>query len=103
MLDQKRSRVVGTALDKKTGAPIALLAEDAADGLRLAGGAFITLDGRQREQFREKLARLAAGRSPLPGLSQREARWVKPELVVGVRHLRGPGTLRHATVQTLRD
>jgi hypothetical protein len=43
--------VVGTAVDKKTGAPIALLAEDAADGLRFAGGAFITLDGRQREQF----------------------------------------------------
>ena len=28
--------VVGTAVDKKTGAPIALLAEDAADGLRFA-------------------------------------------------------------------
>jgi hypothetical protein len=40
--------------------PIALLAEDAVDGLRFAGGAFITLDARQRERFREKLARLAA-------------------------------------------
>jgi ATP-dependent DNA ligase len=95
--------VVGTAVDKKTGAPIALLAEDAADRLRFAGGAFITLDGRQREQFRQKLARLAASRPPLPGLSRREARWVKPEMVVGVRHLRGPGALRHATVQTLQD
>jgi ATP-dependent DNA ligase len=60
--------VVGAAVDKKTGAPIALLAEDAADGLRFAGGAFITLDGRQRERFRERLARLAASRPPLPGL-----------------------------------
>jgi ATP-dependent DNA ligase len=67
--------VVGTAVDKKTGAPIALLAEDAADGFRFAGGAFIALDGRQREQFQEKLARLAASRPPLPGLSRREAQW----------------------------
>ena len=44
--------VVGTAVDKKTGAPIALLAEDAAFGLRFAGGALITLDGRQRELFK---------------------------------------------------
>jgi hypothetical protein len=46
---------VGTAVDKKTGAPIALLAEDAADGLRFGGGAFITLADRQRERFGEKL------------------------------------------------
>jgi DNA ligase D-like protein (predicted ligase) len=95
--------VVGTAVDQKTGAPIALLAEDAVDGLRFAGGAFITLDGRQRERFGSKLARLAATRPPLPGLSARDAQWVKPELVVGVRHLRGPGALRHATVQTVQD
>jgi hypothetical protein len=76
---------------------------DPADGLRFAGGAFITLDGRQQEQFRQKLARLAASRPPLPGLSRRKAQWVKPEMVVGVHHLRGPGALRHATVQTLQD
>jgi hypothetical protein len=92
-----------TAVDKKTGAPIALLAEDAVDGLRFAGGAFITLDGRQRERFGNKLARLAATRPPLPGLSARDAQWVKPKLIVGVRHLRGPGALRHATVQTVQD
>jgi hypothetical protein len=34
---------------------------------------------------------------------RREAQWVKPKLVVGVRHLRGPGALRHATVQTFQD
>jgi hypothetical protein len=65
--------------------------------------AFITLDGRQRKRFREKLARHAANPLPLPGLSRPEAQWVKPEMVVGVRHLRGPGALRHATVQTLQD
>ena len=76
---------------------------DPADGLRFAGGAFITLDGRQRERFGNKLARLAATRPPLPGLSARYAQWVKPEMVVGVRHLRGPGALRHATLETLQD
>ena len=95
--------VVGTAVDKKTGAPIALLAEDAADGLRFPGGAFITLKDRQRERFGDKLARLAASRPPVPGFRGREAQWVKPELVVGVCHLRGTGALRHATVQDLHD
>jgi hypothetical protein len=95
--------MIGPAIDKKTGAPIALLAEDGADRLRFAGGPFITLDGRQREQFRERFAPLAANRPPLPGLGGREAQWVKPEMVVGVRHLRGPGALRHATVQILQD
>jgi hypothetical protein len=88
---------------QKTGAPIALLAEDAPDGLPFAGDAFITLQGGMQERFGEKLGRLAAKRPPLPGLGSRDARWVKPELVVGVRHLRGNGALRHATVQELND
>jgi bifunctional non-homologous end joining protein LigD len=92
-----------TAIDKKSGAPIALLAEDAPDGLPFAGGAFITLQGRSREVFGKKLARLAADRPPLPSLRRRGAQWVKPEMVVGVRHLRGTGALRHATVRHLRD
>jgi hypothetical protein len=32
-------------------------------------------------------------------LRKRDARWLKPELVVGVRHLCGSGGLRHATVK----
>ena len=94
---------IGTAVDKRSGAPIALLAEEAADGLRFAGGAFITLREGLRERFSEKLARLSADRPALPALRRREANWVKPELVVGVRHLRGTGALRHATAQELHD
>ncbi len=71
--------MVGTAVDKKTGAPIALLADDA--GLRFAGGAFITLQSRMRERLGEKLGRLAVSRPPLLGQSARHAQWVKPELV----------------------
>ena len=95
--------VLGTAIEKKSGAPIALLAENAPDGLRFAGGAFITLQGRNRELFGKKLMRLTAAHPALPGLRRREAQWVKPELVVAVRHLRGTGVLRHATVQELLD
>jgi len=93
--------VIGTAIDKRTGSPIALLAKDAGDGLRYVGGAFITLDSDTRGRFGHKLARLATDRSPVPELRRRAAQWVKPELVVGVRHLRGEGVLRHATVQRI--
>ena len=46
------------------------------------------------------MARLSTDRSPIPALRKRGAQWIKPELVVGVRHLRGSGGLRRATVQT---
>jgi hypothetical protein len=52
---------------------------------------------------RDRLARLTAERSPIPALRKRNARWVKLELVVRVRHLRGTGALPHATVQEVRD
>jgi len=90
--------VVGTAVDKKTGSPMTLLAEDAPDGLRFAGGAFIALCCQMRERFSANLSRLAASRPPLPGLRRREAQWIKPELVVSVRRLPGPGALRHVAV-----
>jgi len=47
------------------------------------------------------VARLNTDRSPIPALRKRGAQWIKPELIVGVRHLRGSGALRHATVQSL--
>jgi type IV secretory pathway protease TraF len=47
------------------------------------------------------LERLSVKRSPIPALGKAPAKWVKPELVVGVRHLRGSGGLRHATVRRL--
>jgi hypothetical protein len=62
MLDEEQLVVIGMAIDKKSGSPIALLAEDADDGLRFAGDAFIAFKSRMRERFGEKLARLAAER-----------------------------------------
>jgi hypothetical protein len=64
-------------------------------------GSFISLQGRVRERFGERLSKLGVDRPPIPGLRRRPAQWVKPELVVGVRHLRGPGALRHTTVTSL--
>jgi hypothetical protein len=49
------------------------------------------------------VVRLGTDRSPIPALRKRGAKWIKPELVVGVRHLRGGGALRHATVYSLSD
>jgi hypothetical protein len=71
--------------------------------LQFAGGAVFALHGPQRGDLRDRLARLGVDRAPIPALRKRGAQWVKPELVVGVRHLRGTGALRHATVQELRD
>jgi hypothetical protein len=60
-------RLILGAIDKRTGSPIALLAEDSPDGLRFAGGAFITLRGEMRARFSEKLTGLAASRPPVSG------------------------------------
>ncbi len=72
-------------------------------GSRFAGGAFFALRGPQREALSDRLERLAAPKPAIPALRRRGARWVRPELVVGVKHLRGSGGLRHATVRSIED
>jgi bifunctional non-homologous end joining protein LigD len=89
MLDRERTCLIETELDKRTAAPIVLLARDEDDdGLRFAGGAFFALKAAHRNALRERVARLTADRSPIPALRKRAAQWIKPELVVGVRHRR---------------
>ena len=73
------------------------------EGLSYASGAFFALKEPQLGAVRDRLALLTAERSPIPALRKRNARWVKLELVVRVRHLRGTGALPHATVQEVRD
>ena len=80
---------------------MALLARQDEEGLRYAGGAFFALKSASRDSLRARMARLSTARSPIPALRKRGAQWIKPELIVGVRHLRGSGGLRHATVQSL--
>ena len=93
--------LIGTEVDKRSGAPMALLASQDEEGLRYVGGAFFALKAAHREALRDRVARLTTDRSPIPALRKRGAQWIKPELVVGVRHLRGSGGLRHATVHSL--
>jgi DNA ligase D-like protein (predicted ligase) len=90
---------------KQSGPPAALLAREEDGELVYAGKAMITLTADDRDRLRTGLERLSITRSPIPSLrkSSPTARWVKPELVVDVRHLRGSGGLRHATVWKLRD
>ena len=96
--------LIGTEIDKRSGAPMALLARQDEEGLRYAGGgAFFALKTAHRAALRDRMARLSADRSPIPALRKRGAQWVKPELVVGVRHLRGSGALRHATVHSVGE
>jgi hypothetical protein len=39
--------------------------------------------------------------TPMCGLRQGSAQWLRPELRVKVKHLRAKGVLRHATVKAL--
>jgi len=87
----------------KSGAKVALLARQSVEGLSYAVGAFFALKDAQRGALRDRLARLIVDRSPIPALRKRGARWVKPELIVGVRHLRGVGALRHATITSMES
>jgi bifunctional non-homologous end joining protein LigD len=95
--------LIGTEIDKRSGAPVALLARQDDEGLRYAGGAFFALKGAHKDALRERVARLRTDRSPVPALRKRGAQWIRPELVVSVRHLRGTGGLRHATVHSVQD
>jgi bifunctional non-homologous end joining protein LigD len=92
--------VIGTARERKTGAPLASLARANGQGLVYANSAFITLSGNEREEFWSRLETIKVGRCAakfrLP-----DAQWVKPELVARVRHLAGAKHLRHGIVRGL--
>jgi ATP-dependent DNA ligase len=91
--------IIGTARDRKTKAPLALLAQADAQGLRYAGSAFITLSGIERAELSARLQMSKLERCPIPKLRFPDAQWVKPQLTARVRHLSGTSYLRHATVR----
>jgi hypothetical protein len=77
------------------------LAREADEGLEYAGTAFVTLSAADRERFWRATERLATG---LPALSVPRpvgVSWMKPELRVTAKHLRGAGKLRHATLASV--
>jgi bifunctional non-homologous end joining protein LigD len=90
--------VVGTHYDRKTGAPMALLAHNDGSGVNYAGSAFIALAGDERTKFFAEVATSwAAFKSSRPN----DVKWCHPKLTVEVKHLAGSKTLRHATVKAL--
>jgi bifunctional non-homologous end joining protein LigD len=91
--------IIGTARDRKTKAPLALLARPDAQGLAYAGSAFIALSSTERDELNARLAMSKVERSPVPKLRFPDAQWVKPQLVARVRHLSGTSHIRHGTVR----
>jgi bifunctional non-homologous end joining protein LigD len=88
--------LLGTDYDNE-GKPIAYLGREAEGGLQFAGTAFLTLSG----NLQKRIEKLLTTKPPVPQRTWRKPQWVKPELLVKVRHLAGGDTLRHATVEGL--
>jgi bifunctional non-homologous end joining protein LigD len=76
----------------------ALLAQRTVTGLEYAGGAAITLAGREREEFWRSVDRLAAEAPAIAMAKDAQAVWLRPELMVRSRYLKGSDKLRHATL-----
>jgi bifunctional non-homologous end joining protein LigD len=82
------------------GPPFALLAREDQNGLTYCGSAFVTLPHPARDEFWSRAEALKMDRPVLPELrkGRRKARFVRPELRVRAKHLRGGDMLRHATL-----
>jgi ATP-dependent DNA ligase len=91
--------LIGTARDRKTKAPLALLAQADAQGLRYAGSAFIALSGTERAELSARIQMSKLERCPIPKLRFPDAQWVNPQLMARVRHLSGTGYIRHGTMR----
>jgi bifunctional non-homologous end joining protein LigD len=88
--------LIGTS--KGDRAPVALLAREEAGQLVYAGGAMISLPQPDRATFWEAAERIRSPEPPIPMEPRKETGWVRPEMRVRVRTLRGEEMLRHATV-----
>jgi hypothetical protein len=71
MLGRSALILIWTELEKRSGAPMALLARQSDEGLSYAGGAFFALKAAQRGALRDRLGRLTADRSPIPAPQMR--------------------------------
>jgi bifunctional non-homologous end joining protein LigD len=70
--------IIGTARDRKTKAPLALLARADAQGLAYAGSAFIALSGSERSELSSRLQASKLEHCKIPKLRFPDAHWVKP-------------------------
>jgi len=58
--------IIGTARDRKTKAPLALLAQADAQGLTYVGSAFIALSGTERAELSARIQKGKLERCPIP-------------------------------------
>jgi bifunctional non-homologous end joining protein LigD len=91
--------VIGADLSP-TGALVAVLEGRNEHGLHYGGDAFITLKAADRKDFRAYAEAHTVDTPVLP--LKRRGTWLKPGLVAKVKHLRGDGMLRHASLKSLR-
>jgi bifunctional non-homologous end joining protein LigD len=89
--------VIGTSRGDK--APVALLAAETEEGLSYAGAAMVTLAEADREIFWRNNEALKTSKPAIPMEPRKETSWLRPEMKVRVRHLKGEEMLRHATIQ----
>jgi ATP-dependent DNA ligase len=92
--------VIGTAHTAGR-APVALLAREFQGAIVYAGAAMVSLSGGERERFWSEVERLKIDRPSVPVADQAGARWIRPQLRVQARFLKGEEMLRHATVSTV--
>ena len=92
--------LLGTDYDNE-GKPIAYLGREKAGELRFAGTAFLTLSGEPRTELQALIEKLSATKAAIKLPKVRNPQWIKPALVVRVRHLAAGDTLRHASIQRL--
>jgi bifunctional non-homologous end joining protein LigD len=77
--------IIGTARDRKTKAPLALLAQAEPQGLRYAASAFIALSGTERAELSARLQMSKLERCPISKLRFPDAQWVNPTWRCGIR------------------
>jgi hypothetical protein len=83
--------LLGTDLDNE-GKPIAYLGRAAGRrglDIRFAGTAFLTLSGDAKDRLQDRIARLPSAKAAALVPKVRQPEWVKPEILVRVRHLQG--------------
>jgi DNA ligase D-like protein (predicted ligase) len=66
------------------------------------GTAFLNLKRERREALDTWIAKLSSSPPPTRGSKFKDTNWLKPGLVASVRHLRGEGSLRHASIIDVR-
>jgi len=93
--------LVVIGVERVPGSPAtAMLAPETDGQLESVGGAMITLTDANRDRVCSAVERPGTPKPPLPVL-KKGAEWLKPEMRVWPRYLKGGGKLRQATVSGL--